>query len=49
MMEGELRLILWWLFGVGRGFLSEDLTFEWRPGQCEVRYINMWEKGGAGT
>ena len=41
MMEGEVRLILQWLFRVGRGFLSEDLTFEWRPEQCEVRYINM--------
>ena len=43
-MEGEVRLILQWLCRVGRGFLSEDLTFEWRPGQCEVRYINMWGK-----
>ena len=40
LMEGEVRLILQWLFGAGRGFLSEDLTFEWRPEQCEVRYIN---------
>ena len=39
-----MRLILQWLFRMGRVFFSEDLTFEWRPGQCEVRYINMWGK-----
>ena len=30
----EIGLILQWLFRVGREFLSEDLTYEWRPEQC---------------
>lgn len=37
----EIRLIFQWLLRVGREFLSEDLTYEWRPEQCEVRHAKM--------
>lgn len=43
-----MRLILQWFFRVGGGFLSEDLTFEWRPEQCKVRHIKLWENGVPG-